>query len=130
MLPKDPNTFAHELPEQHRQVLQSVHQVLTGNVDMGTPTSKDSTGQYNEFQKGNGSGILIRVGAHGSTGNAYTWPASGNLVINHGLLRQPIGCHVVNSDNHLTIAQPTAPDENSITLNPSDRTTNATVYVF
>lgn len=130
MLPKDPNTFAHTLPEQHRQVLQSVHQVLTGNVDMGTPTSKDSTGQYNEFQKGNGSGILIRVGAYGSTGNAYTWPASGNLVINHGLLRQPIGCHVVNSDNHLTIAQPTAPDENSITLNPSDRTANATVYVF
>ena len=130
MLPKDPNTFAHELPEQHRQVLQSVHQVLTGNVDMGTPTSKDSTGQYNEFQKGNGSGILIRVGAVGSTGNTYTWPASGDLVINHGLLRQPIGCHVVNSDNHLTIAQPTAPDKNSITLNPSDRTANATVYVF
>jgi hypothetical protein len=130
MLPKDPNTFAHTLPEQHRQVLQSVHQVLTGNVDMGTPTSKDSTGQYNEFKKGNGSGVLIRVGATGSTDNTYTWPASGNLVINHGLLRQPIGCHIVSSDKQLTHCQPVAPDENSITLLPSDPTANATLYVF
>jgi hypothetical protein len=130
MIPKDPNAFAHALSEQHRQCLQSVHQVLTGNIDMGTPTSKDSTGQYNEFQKGNGSGILIRVGAHGSTGNNYTWPASGHLVINHGLLRQPIGCHLVSSDKQFAHWQPTAPDENSITLAPSDPTANVTLYVF
>jgi hypothetical protein len=97
---------------------------------MGTPTSKDLTGQYNEFQKGNGSGVLIRIGATGSTGNAYTWPSSGNLVINHGLLRQPIGCHIVSSDKQLTHCQPVAPDENNITLLPSDPTANATIYVF
>jgi len=130
MLPKDPNTFAHGLPEQHRQVLQSVHQVLTGNVDMGTPTSKDSTGQYNKFQKGNGSGMLFRIGATGTTGNDYTWPATGNLVINHGLMRQPIGCHLVSSDKQFSHWQPVAPDSNSLTLAPSDPTANVTVYVF
>ena len=130
MRPYDPNTFAHTLPAAHRQFVQSVQETLTGNVDMGTPTSKDSTGQYNKFDQGNGSGKLIRIGAFGTTGNDYTWPASGNLVINHGLLRQPIGCHVVSSDGHLTVAQPTAPDDNSIILNPSDNTVNTTVYVF
>src|SRR5271157_2732538 len=130
MRPYDPNTFAHTLPEAHRQWTQTVQQTLSGNVDMGTPTSKDSTGQYNVFQKGNGSGVLIRIGAHGSTGNTYTWPASGNLVINHGLLRQPVGCHLVSSDKQLTFCQPTTPDSNSITLTPSDPTSNATVYVF
>jgi hypothetical protein len=130
MRPYDPNTFAHTLPTLHRQWTQSVQQALSGNIDMGTPTSKDSTGQYNEFQKGNGSGVLIRIGAHGSSGNTYTWPAAGNLVINHGLLRQPIGCHLVSSDAQLTICQPTAPDSNSITLSPSNNAANATVYIF
>jgi hypothetical protein len=130
MKPYDPNSFAHELPMNHRQWTQSIQQTLVGNVDMGTPTSKDATGQFNKFDKGNGSGILIRIGAAGSTGNKYTWPATGNLIINHGLLRQPVGCHLVNSDKQLTFCQPTVPDENSITLTPSDPTSNATVYVF
>ena len=131
MRPYDPNTFAPSLPTTQKQWAQSVHQVLTGNVDMGTPTSsKDSTGQYNEFQKGNGSGVLIRVGATGSIGNANTWPSSGNLVVNHELLRQPIGCHIVSSDKQLTLCQPVAPDKNNITLLPSDPTANATIYVF
>ena len=130
MKPYDPNTFAHGLPNSHREFLQSIHKTLTGNVDMGTATSKDSTGQYNKFEQGNGSGKLIRIGAAGTTGNDYTWPASGPLVINHTLLRQPIGCHVVSADNDLRIWQPSSPDENSITLTPSDNTVNTTVYVF
>jgi len=130
MIPQDPNTFAHKLDMLHRQWVQSAQQTLTGGVDMGTPNSKDATGQYNKFDKGNGSGNLIRIGATGSTDNDYAWPASGPLVINHKLLRQPIGAHVVSSDNHLTIFQPTAPDKNSITIHPSDNTVNATIYVF
>jgi len=130
MIPQDPNTFAHKLEAQHRQWVQSAQQTLTGGVDMGTPSSKDSTGQYNKFDKGNGSGNLIRIGATGSTGNDYTWPSAGPLVINHKLLRQPIGCHIVSSDKDLRVWQPSAPDKDSITLTPSDHTANATVYVF
>ena len=130
MLPYDPNTFAHKLDNSHRQWVQSAQQVLTGNIDMGTPNSKDATGQYNKFDKGNGSGNLIRIGATGTTDNDYTWPASGSLVINHKLLRQPIGAHVVSSDKDLRIWQPSAPDENLITITPSDNTVKATVYVF
>jgi hypothetical protein len=130
MRPYDPNTFAHTLPDSHRQWTQSVQEAMSGNIDLGTPTSKDPTGQYNKFDKGNGSGNLIRIGATGTTGNDYTWPATGNLVINHGLLRQPVGCHLVSSDKQLTFCQPVTPDENTITLTPSDRTSHATIYVF
>lgn len=130
MQPYDPNTFAPSLPSTQKQWTQSVQQVLSGNVDMGTPLSQDSTGQYNTFAQGNGSGVLIRIGANGSTGNKHTWPTSGNLVISHGLGRQPIGCHLVSSDQQLTICQPAAPTSSTITLAPSNNAVNATVYVF
>lgn len=138
MLPKDPNTFAHKLPEQHRQCLQSVHQVLSGNVDMGTakgsaPASAGiNAGVYTQFDKGNGSGTLIRIAATGATdtGAAYNWPASGSLVINHGLLRQPIGFHVVDQDKNAPVSRTAAPDSNQITLTTTDPTASHTIYVF
>jgi hypothetical protein len=111
---------------------QSVHKILNGAVDMGVPTgSKDSTGNYSEFSQGNGSGVLIRIGASGSVGVANKWTTTGTAItINHGLQRQPIGVHLVNSDKQLQIWQPTTPTTVSIFLAPSDATANATVYVF
>jgi hypothetical protein len=130
MQSQDPNTFTHGLPVNHRQWIQSVQQVLNGSVDMGSPTSVDSTGQYNEFERGNTSGVLFRIGATGSIDNALAWPATGYLTLNHGLQRQPIGCHLVSSDKQLSIWQPEAPNATDIFLTPSDPTANATVYVF
>jgi hypothetical protein len=130
MQPYDPNTFAHTLPVLHRQWVQSVQDSLNGSIDMGTPTSKDSTGQYNEFKQGNGSGILIRIGAAGTAGNKYSWPSTGSLTVNHGLQRQPVGCHLVSSDKQLSVWQPSTPDATNIILESSDPTVNATVYVF
>jgi hypothetical protein len=138
MRPYDPNTFAHALPIAHRQWTQSVQQALTGNVDMGTPKGNApssagvNAGVYTQFDKGNGSGILIRVAANGATdtGAAYNWPASGSLVINHGLLRKPIGFHVVDTDGVATVHRTAAPDENQLTLQVSDPTVSHTIYVF
>ena len=110
---------------------QSVHQTLNGAVDMGVPTgAKDSTGNYSKFSQGNTSGELIRIGAASST-QAVKWTTSNTAItIKHGLQRQPIGVHLVNSDKALQIWQPTTATTTSIFLAPSDATANATIYVF
>jgi hypothetical protein len=119
------------LPNQMQQWAQSLHVALNGGLDLGTATSKDSTGVYNKFQKSNGSGVLIRIGASGTTDNDFAWTASNTgVAINHGLLRQPIGYHVVDMDKNVTVYRTATPDANQITLAPSDATANVTVYVF
>lgn len=116
---------------------QSAHKILNGAIDMGIPTEKDTTGNYNEFSQGNTSGVLIRIGAHGTIGNVYVWGTSSvAITINHGLVnsankpRQPIGVHLVNSDKALQIWQPTTATTTSVFLAPSDASANATVYIF
>jgi hypothetical protein len=138
MRPYDPNTFAHTLSDSHRQWTQGVQQTLSGNVDMGTakgsaPTSAGTNaGVYTQFDKGNGSGTLIRIAATSATdtGAAYNWPASGSLVINHGLKRQPIGFHVVDQDKNAPVSRTAPPDSDQITLTTTDPTASHTVYVF
>lgn len=135
----DPNSFVHELPVLHRQWTQSVNQTLNGAVDMGTPkgNAPDSAGVnagvYTQFERGNGSGVLIRVAATGvfDTGAPYNWtaPATG-LVINHALKRKPIGFHVVDADGQAQVYRTAPPDENTITLATTDDTVSVTVYVF
>jgi hypothetical protein len=83
----NPVDFARELPANTLRWAQSLHKVLNGAVDMGVPTAKDPTGNYNTFSQGNGSGILIRIGAHGSSGNNVTWGTTATPVtININLL--------------------------------------------
>ena len=139
MKPYDPNTFAPSLPTVHRQWVQNIQQVLTGNVDIGTavgsaPISAGvNAGVYTQFKQGNGSGILIRVAASGitNTGAPYTWAGVGvGVAINHGLQRQPIGFHVVDQDNAIQVYRTAPPTDQTITLAPSDDTVSVTVYIF
>lgn len=139
MKPYDPNTFAPSLPTVHRQWIQTVQQTLTGNVDMGTPTGNApasagvNAGVYTQFQQGNGSGVLIRIAANGvaDTGAPYNWGATGaDVVINHGLQRQPIGFHVVDQDNPVQVYRTAPPTDQTLTLASSDNTVSVTVYVF
>jgi hypothetical protein len=134
----DPNAFAHTLPDAHRQFVQSVNNVLSGNVDMGTPkgtapsTAGINAGVYTQFDKGNGSGRLIRVAATGDTtsGADYSWSATGTLVMNHGLMRQPIGFHVVDSDGEASVYRTAAPDATQLTLKTTNPAVAHTIYVF
>jgi len=135
----DPNGFAHALPNAHRQFVQSVAQVLTGAVDMGAPTgnaplsSGVNAGVYTQFAKGNSSGKLIRIAAAGVTdsGADYNWTTAGaGVVINHGLLRQPIGFHIADTDGVSSVHRTTAPDSNQITLSTTDPTVSNTIFVF
>ena len=130
----NPVDMAMGLPRQQLQWAQSIHQTVNGSLDMGNvlPGGLDTTGTPANFNKGNGSGVLIRIGASGTTnGPKYNWTTSGTgISINHTLQRQPIGFHVVDSDKPLTVHRTVVSDSTQITLAPSDATANATVYIF
>lgn len=134
----NPATLNQELSRQQFQWAQSLHTNINGDIDMGTiateaPGAIDATGTPANFNKGNGSGVLIRVGASGSkNGPLYNWTTTGTgVVINHNLGRQPIGFHVVDSDkaNFTAFRTQTATDV-TISLAPSDATVNSTIYIF
>ena len=135
----DPNNFAHDLPLLQRQWVQSVHETVNGNIDMGRATGKapDSAGVnagvYTQFQQGNSSGILVRIAANGvsGTGAPYNWGTTGvGIPLNHGLQRQPIGFHVVDQDKAVQVYRTAAPTDQTITLASSDNTASVTVYIF
>lgn len=135
----NPSSFIHTLADPMKKWVQSLHKELTGSVDMGAPSpgskagSGINTGVAGQYQKGNGSGILIRVAAHGSsgTGATYVWAAVNvGIVINHGLLRQPIGFKVVDKDKSVDVYRTAAPDMNQITVAPTDNTASVTLYIF
>ena len=128
----NPVDAAIGLPRQQLQLAQSVNKVLNGNIDFGSTISLDSTGTPASFNSGNMKSVLIRVGASGSNnGPVYNWSTSGTgVVINHGLFKQPIGFHVVDSDKPLTVHRTVVADATQITLAPSDATANATIHIF
>lgn len=128
---ENPTDFTAQLPRAQKQWTLSVHKVLNGQIDQGTPTSKDATGNWNQFQNPNTSGILIRIGANGTTSNKYIWGASNTAItINHGLGRQPIGVRLESSDAALNIYQTQTPDTNNVYVAPSNNAANATIYIF
>jgi len=128
----NPVDFAMGMPRALLQWAQSLHKTVNGQIEMGLPIGKDATGNYSQFSPSNTSGTLIRIGASGgASGNSNNWSTSSTgIVINHGLLKQPIGCHLVSSDKQLVIWQTQTPNSQNIYLAPSDATANATVYVF
>jgi hypothetical protein len=134
----NPSSFQASLPEQQKIWVQSVHKNINGNLDLGTPTGQQAhdasvnAGVFTKFDKGNGSGILVRVAANGlaNTGAAYNWPSSGSLTINHGLGRQPIGFHVVDNDKTVNVFRTAAPTATHITVQPTDPTASVTLYIF
>jgi len=128
----NPNDMLQGLPSQQMRWAQSLDKVTNGNIDMGSTNGLDSTGTPASFNQGNMKGVLVRIGASGSgNGPKYNWSTSGTgVVIFHGLMKQPIGFHVVDSDKALTVHRTVVADENQITLAPSDATANCTVWIF
>lgn len=130
---QNPVDMAMGLPRMQKQWAQSLDSVINGDIDMGTVQSNglDATGTPALFNKGNGSGNLIRIGASGSSNGNYQWTTTGTgVVIQHGLGRQPIGFHLSDADGQLQVWRTVVADNKQITLAPSDATKNATVYIF
>jgi hypothetical protein len=136
--PVNSQVLAGVVSREQYQWTNSVSGVLAGNVDMGTssgtaPSSAGiNAGVATQFNKGNGSGVLIRIAANGvaGTGAPYNWPASGSLTINHQLLRVPIGFHVVDADGNSNVYRTAAPTVNTITLATTSNAVSNTIYVF
>ena len=133
----NPVDFALGLPAAQMRWAQSMHQVINGGISFGNPTGKDSTGNYSEFSQDNTNGVLIRVGASGSTGTKYKWTTSNTpIAINHGLVdlagnpRQPIGVHVVNKNKTVDVYMPTTPSTTVAEVAPTDATASVTLYFF
>jgi len=127
----NPQHMQADIESEHLRWLQSVTKTLNGSVDMGAPTSKNAAGVYNEFEQGNSSGVLIRIGAHGTTEQKYTWGASNvGIPVNHTLRRQPIGFKIVDKDKSVDVYRTAVPDTNIITVAPTDNTANVTLYIF
>lgn len=121
--------FQAKITPEHLRWTQSVTKTLNAGVDMGVPTGKNAAGVYNTFEQGNGDGVLIRIGATGSS-EALSWPATGSLVINHGLGRQPIGFKIVDKDKPVDVSRTATPTVTTISLLPTDHTANVTIYIF
>jgi hypothetical protein len=133
----NPGTLAQGLPRDQYQWAQSLDQNINGQLDLGSiatdkPGAIDSTGTPANFNKGNGSGVLIRIGASGSkNGPQFNWTTSNTgVVINHGLGRQPIGFHLSDSDKQVQVYRVGTSNAQTITLAPTDATANTTVYIF
>jgi hypothetical protein len=134
----NPSNFLHQMTSEMRTWVQSLHQTINGNMDYGTGIKQSPPGGVNskvftQFDKGNGSGVLIRIAAHGAsgTGATYNWAAVNvGIVINHGLLRQPVGFKIVDKDKTVDVYRTAAPDQNQITVAPTDNTASVTLYIF
>ena len=129
MKPYNPSGFAEKMHPEMLKWSQSVHQVLTAGVDMGTPSGCNpqdgsvNAGVYTKFERGNSSGILYRV-------NASDWDGSGAIVIHHGLLHQPIGFKIVDKDKTVDVFRTAPPTTDTITLQATDPSASVTLYIF
>lgn len=134
----NPSSFVSQMTPQLRQWVQSVHKSLNNGIDMGVGTGTNpatggvNAGVYTQFERGNGSGILVRIAAIGSTstGAAYNWPSSGPLVINHTLGRQPIGFYVVDADKAVQVYRAAPPSATTIAVSATDTSASVTLYIF
>ena len=125
----NPQHMQAKITPEHLRWAQSVHKSLTGGIDMGVPTEKNSAGVYNTFDVGNSSGVLIRVGAVGST-EKYSWSSSSTVDIKHNLARQPIGFKIVDKDNTVDVWRTALPTATDIQLKTSSNMVNVTLYIF
>lgn len=113
---------------------QSVYKALTGGLELATPMGTDSSGIYNQFTQANHNGVMIRIYAHGTPNQSLTWPLAANtpLVINHGLLKQPLGFHITDIDAAAKVYRVSGAtlDMNNISLATDTPSVNATVFIF
>ena len=111
------------------RVQQSTYKVLTGAVQDAQPTGTDATGVYNKFETDNGSGVMLRIGSSASS-EPIKWVTSNvPIVVNHGLLRQPLGFHLRDKDKTCDVYRTAVPNSNTISLACTDATANVTIYI-
>jgi hypothetical protein len=109
---------------------QSIFKSMFGNIALAEGNTTDSNGIYTTFNVDNGNGIMMRVGASGSSLRNKWDAGTSQVTLNHALGRQPIGFIVCDIDKNAVIWRVNPPTSGIMQLEISDNTANATVYIF
>jgi hypothetical protein len=127
-----PRTIAANVHESVTNWANSVFNTLSKGVTYGAGTSLNSNGVYNAFEQSNTNSVLFRIEPYGTVGATLVWPspATGAVVINHGLKRLPIGFRVCDADGAVTVYRSGTPTVNTISLIASVNTVSVVVEIF
>ena len=130
MQPINPSKLQLTNPANLARWAQSVFQCLKSGISLAAGNTTDSNDVYTTFNTDNGDGIMFRIGAAGS-GLTNEWDSgTSQVVLNHALMRLPIGFIVCDLDGNAVIWRAAESTTDVMTLQISDTTVNATVYIF
>ena len=129
MLPINPQNQTFKSFEDVLKWAQSVYKAFAGGVEIATPNSTNAAGVYNSFTINNLAGHMVRIGAYGS-GAPIAWTSRATAVINHGLLKQPIGFILCDIDGNATVWRTAVPNADTISLQISNNAVNVTIFIF
>jgi hypothetical protein len=110
---------------------QSIYQSISGGITLALGKGSDINGVYNTFDKTNGDGIMVRVGAAASA-EAIKWDAGtgqASIAVNT-LGRKPTGWIICDIDRPASIYRNAPPTTSSLILKTSDTTCSITVWIF
>lgn len=110
---------------------QSIYRTLSSGLTPALGRGSDGTGVYNTFDKTNGDGIMVRIGATGGA-EPIQWNSMTLLAtIPVGTLgRKPTGWVLCDIDKPANVFRFAAPNTTSLILRTSDATCSITVWIF
>lgn len=110
---------------------QSVYTNLNAGLTLALGNKSDSSGVYNTFNRTNGDGIMIRVGAAAGS-EPIKWDAgTSTAAISVATLgRKPTGWIICDIDKPASVYRSAAPTTTTLTLHTSDNTCSITVWIF
>lgn len=111
------------------QWAQSVYRTLNRGISLALGKNSDSSGVFNTFDITNGDGIMVRIGATGSS-EPITWDGSAQATIALLLGRKPTGWILCDIDKSATIWRTVPPTPTQLILQTSDVTCSITVWIF
>lgn len=130
MQPINPAKLQLTNPQQLGRWAQSVFASLKTGIMLAEGNVTDSNNVFNTFNADNGNGIMIRVGATGSS-LPNKWNAgTSQVVLDHALMRLPVGFIVCDLDANAVIWRAANSTTSNMTLQTNNTAVNATVYIF
>lgn len=110
---------------------QSIYQSLNAGITLALGRGSDSLGVYNTFDRTNGDGIMMRVGAAASS-EPVKWDG-GTLqaaIPVSTINRKPTGWIICDIDKPAQIYRVVPPTTSSLILKTSDATCSIIVWIF
>lgn len=129
--PINPTAEKFKAPHNVLRWAQSIYTSLNAGLTMATGRGSDANGVFNTFDRANGDGIMVRVGAAAGTEpikwNAGTSQAAINI---QTLGRKPTGWWVCDIDTACYVFRALPPTTTTLTLQTSNTACSITVWIF